>query len=475
MMLRGATRWLFYYSYRRLSRFTHWSERRLTGVGRVVVTATLAFTLFGIDTERSTAYQGFAFLASLLVLSVAFLSVTSMTYRGRFGVTRELPRFATAGQPLEYRVRVRKAGNASGGRSGRAERGLTLYEDLAFAWPTRAELSRAREPGVKRNRIDEFMGFYAWTWLLAERRNGTVESRDLPALPAGGEVAVNVRVTPRRRGTLRFAGVSLARTDPLRLCRAFVRNPLPQSVLVLPRRYRLAPITLAGHRRYQPGGVALASSAGDSEEFFGLRDYQPGDPLQRMHWKSFARLGQPIVKEFQTEFFERHALALDTAPDPAGDADGLAFEEAVSVAASFVHTLDTQECLLDMLFVGEQAHVYTAGRGLLRAEHLLEVLAGVQQHGGVGPAEGGPLDDGRQAGTLQRLEQAVLERRGELSGCILVLCGWDPDRRRLVDALRGAGLQLLVLAVVGEATSIDPVAGVRRVRVGHVQEDLLSL
>ena len=160
----------------------------------------------------------------------------------------------------------------------------------------------------------------------------------------------------------------------------------------------------------------------------------------------------------------RHALALDTAPVHEGDADGLAFEEAVSVAASFVYTLDTQECLLDMLFVGEEAHVYTAGRGLLRAEHLLEVLAGVQR---------------QERDTLQHLERAVLERRGELSGCILVLGAWDEGRRRLVEALRAAGLQLLVLAVVDDAAAIDSAiyaaAGVHRVRVGHVQEDLLSL
>jgi uncharacterized protein (DUF58 family) len=261
--------------------------------------------------------------------------------------------------------------------------------------------------------------------------------------------------------------VSIARTDPLRLCRAFFCARVPQSVLVLPRRYRLAPVTLHGQRRYQPGGVALAASAGDSEEFFGLREYQPGDPLQRMHWKSFARIGQPIVKEFQTEFFERHALALDTAPCDGGEA-GQAFEEAVSVAASFVYSLDTQECLLDLLFVGEEAHIYTAGRGLLRAEHLLEVLAGVRQRGPDALQPGGP-------DVLARLGAAVQERRGEMSSCILVLAGWDEARMRLVESLRRAGLRLLVLAVVGEHTTIDPAWGVRRLRLGRVQQDLLAI
>lgn len=439
-------RTLFYYSYRRFSRFTHWYERRFTGIGRLIMAATLAFGIFGVDTEQTTAYRGFTYLVSLMALALA----ASFMFRGRFAVSRDLPRFATAGETLEYRLRVRNLNKGE-------ERGLTLFEDLDFSWPSREEFAQAREPGVKRNRIDAALGFYLWTWLLAERRNGSVEQREMAAVPPGGEATVSMRMMARRRGVVRFAAVSIARTDPLRLCRAFFRASAPQSVLVLPRRYRLPPITLPGQRRYQPGGVAQAASAGDSEEFFGLRDYQPGDALQRMHWKSFARTGRPIVKEFHSEFFERHALALDTAFTQAGEQ---AFEEAVSVAASFVYTLDTQECLLDMLFVGEEAHVYTAGRGLLRTEHLLEVLAGVRM---------------REGDTLARLQAAVLERRGGLASCILVLAGWDEARRALLESLRRAGLQVLALAAVADDVVIEASQGVRRVRLGHVQQDLLAL
>ena len=175
-----------------------------------------------------------------------------------------------------------------------------------------------------------------------------------------------------------------------------------------------------------------------------------------MHWKSFARIGKPIVKEFHSEYFERHALALDTALGEGGEQ---AFEAAVSVAASLVYTLDTQECLLDMLFVGEQAHVYTAGRGMLRSEHLLEVLAGLHHSDGDSPA---------------RLEAAVLARGGGLASCILVLAGWDEGRLKLLRALRQAGLQVLALAVVADDTVIDPALGVRRLRIGSVQQDLLA-
>lgn len=436
----------FYYSYRRFSRFAHWYDRRFTGAGRLVLGALIAFGIFGVDTERTTAYRGFTYLAALMLLAILW----SVIYRGRFAVTRDLPRFATAGEVLEYRVRV-------GNRSRRDERGLTLFEDLDFAWPTREEFRNAREPGARRNRIDEAMGYYLWTWMLAERRNGAVPHRDMDTVPAGGEAAVTMRLTPRRRGLVRFAGVSIGRPDPLRLCRAFVRAVVPQSVLVLPRRYRLPPIDLPGQRRYQPGGVALSATAGDSEEFFGLRDYRPGDPLQHVHWRSFARIGKPVVKEFQSEFFERHALALDTAPGAAGETG---FEEAVSVAASFVYTLDTQECLLDLLFVGDETHSYTAGRGLLRTEHLLEVLAAVRSGG---------------ADALDRLERTLLERRRDVSSCILVLSGWDEARERLLNSLRRAGLLVLAYAIVAEDARINSSAGVRALRVGQVQQDLFAL
>ncbi len=138
---------------------------------------------------------------------------------------------------------------------------------------------------------------------------------------------MKLALEPRRRGRIELAGVTLARTDPLRLVKGLVRADVPAHVTVLPRRCRLPKVALPGARRYQQGGVTLATSIGDSEEFVGLRDYRPGDPLQRVHWRSFARTGRPIVREHQDEFFERHALALHTSTERGEDA---AFEEAIA-------------------------------------------------------------------------------------------------------------------------------------------------
>ena len=258
-----------------------------------------------------------------------------------------------------------------------------------------------------------------------------------------------------RRGTLRLEGATVARADPLGLIRSLARVALPDRVVVLPRRYSLPRLTLPGARRYQYGGVTLASSVGESEEFMSLRDYRPVDPLQRIHWKSYARSGKPVVKEYQDEFFERHALVLDTFTDR----DDAVFEEAVSLAASFACTLDTQESLLDLMFVGAESYCYTAGRGQMQPESLLEILAGVRACGGR---------------AFRRLHDAVLARRAALSGCFLILLAWDEARQALVRALQQSGLPLKVLLVSERDIEAAP-AWLCVLVPGKIQEGLARL
>ena len=78
----------------------------------------------------------------------------------------------------------------------------------------------------------------------------------------------------------------------------------------------------------------------DTPRITGLRDYQPGDPLRLIHWPTWARTGKPVVKELEDTFFPRHGLILDTFPAIGDDA---LFEDAVSVAASFVVAVDARD------------------------------------------------------------------------------------------------------------------------------------
>ena len=431
--------WLSFRLYRLVSWLRHAIPRRFTPAGLLALSVLIASGLVGLDMDQTMAFQGFALLLCLVSVAMA----ASVFYRARFTAERWLPRFGTVGQPLSYVVRVRS-------QSGSRLDHLEVLEELADPRPTLPEYAAAQKEETRRR------GFSLKPTASPplDFRQALTRPSALPALPARGQAEVRVEVMPLKRGPLRFVGLTVARPDPFGWFRGFVHVPLPQTVLILPRRYPLPDIPLPGARQYQLDGVALASAIGESEEFVSLRDYRPGDPKRRIHWRSWARLGRPIVKEYEDEFLVRHALILDTFARPGRAA---ALEEAVSIAASFACTVNTQESLLDLMFIGLQAVCVTSGRGVGQVELTLQTLAAVT------PCRSQPFSS---------LTTLVLKHAEAVCGCVVVLLEWDEPRQDLIRRLRAQEVELLVLVVVGpgQAEEILAKAGTDRPEHFHVLE-----
>lgn len=464
--------------YRRSSGLKYWFIRRFTKAGLLVLALSCTLVGLGADTNLALAYQIATLLGAALLISFAW----AFGKRPLFKVERVLPRFGTAGSPLQYRVRITNP-------TRDPQTALTIMEDLGDPRPTREQFLNNPEPGEqKRNLFDRTFSFYRWMWLMEQNRLATVAEQPMPTLPAGGATDLTLELIPHKRGILRFEGLTVAFPDPFGFFRSFRRLPLRQSMLILPKRYYIPQLAMPGSMQYQEGGVALASSVGQSDEFVALRDYRRGDPLRHIHWKSVSKTGRLIVKEFQDEFFVRHALILDTFADsPIPTADGktilqipgitvkklsttkypspAVFEEAVSIAASFACTVRTQESLLDLMFVGPQAFCFTIGRGVGHTEQMLEILASVQ------PCTSKPFSD---------LENLVTQRLGEVSGAICIFIAWDEQRREFVKQIQSLGIPLLVL-VVTEPNSRDLDAGgltpdiFKQIEVGKAAETLATL
>ena len=430
---------------RRTWALNRWLRQRFTVAGLLVISAGWSGAIIGVDTERSMSYQAFTLLLAALAVSLPF----AWLFRPGLVIERDLPRLATAGTRLAYRIVVRND-------SAAVQRGLIVRDNLADPRPSYAQFKSAVDADWKLMRRPTL--FDIWRRLIAANGSAAIGEVEFGMLPPGQAIELASAFTPKRRGVLHFDRLTLARPDPFNLIRANADYSAPARLLVLPQCFALPQLMMPGARRYQHGGVALATSVGDSEEFVSLRDYRPGDPLQRMHWKSFARLGYPVVKEYQDEFFERHALVLDTFAGGGGDD---AFEDAVAVAASFVATVDTRECLLDLMFVGNEAYCFTAGRGQMQALQLLEVLAVVTR---------------QAAGGFSALADSVLASRSVLSSVILVLLAWDDARRDLVSRLQAGGLQVLALVVSeapGEVAGRAPWLVV--LESGKIQQSLSAL
>jgi uncharacterized protein (DUF58 family) len=424
---------LLYRSYRQFTGLAYRLSRRLTKPGKFVLACLIVAAAFGLDTNQTTTYQAFTFLAVLMLVSLIWAAVTRRA-RG-ITVERHLPRFGTVGNPVRYTVTLRND-------SARRQPDLTLLETLEDPRPTFAEFQSYRD----------WCGFNSWTKSLARRRPAVIEEQAAPDIPARSSVDAPIEFTPTRRGRIHFTGMTLARPDVFGLVRNHRHLPLPQSLVILPKRYRLPRIDLPGTREYQPAGVALAAAVGQSDEFIALRDYRPGDPVRHIHWSSVAKTDRLIVREHEDEFFVRHALILDTFGD-----DEAIFEEAVSVAASFVCTVQTQESLLDLLFVGASAYCFTAGRGVGHVDQMLEVLAGVV------PASGQEFP---------ALESLVLRHATRVSGCVCVFVKWDAARQRLIDGLRGMNIPVRVCVVTNDAVDADDV---HVLRPGKIAEALARL
>ncbi|MCG6917420.1 MAG: DUF58 domain-containing protein [Deltaproteobacteria bacterium] len=451
MLLKRFVYGIFRHSYY-LSR---WYRRRFTKGGLLVAAGLAISAIVGLDTNLTMAYQAFTFLLALLLISM----VWSLFFRNSYTARRILPRFGTVGETLPYRLVVQN-------KSGKKQSDLYIFDNGDDPRPNFREFLSIDEPKEEdRNLFDRIIGYHRWLWLLSKNDGGISAERSLATLGPNSEGEVQAEVVPGQRGYLHLRSLSIARPDPLGLFKSFVTLPAEQSVLILPKRYSLPPFNIPGNRRYQPGGVALTYSVGDSQEFVSMRDYRPGDPLRRIHWRSWAKTGRPVVREYQEEFFVRHGLILDTFQKTERSEK---FEEAVSLASSFACAVQTQESLLDLMFVGPEAYCFTAGRGLALTDRMLEILASVR-----------PCMDKE----FDSLPPIVFERSSLLSGCICIFLSWDDERQQFISNLLELGIPTLVLVIraAGDSVPLDPgpMGGMEErflsLEVGRIEEGLAKL
>src|SRR5260370_18530755 len=126
---------------------------------------------------------------------------------------------------------------------------------------------------------------------------GSVGGTDLSAaagrVPKDGWSESRV-LGPLHRGPVGVRGLAVETGDPLGFFTHRGKGSDSELTLVLPRFKALAD---RPHARDLEASVAAPRSA-SAPEMFGVREYRPGDPLRRIHWRSSARHGELIVREF---------------------------------------------------------------------------------------------------------------------------------------------------------------------------------
>lgn len=189
----------------------------------------------------------------------------------------------------------------------------------------------------------------------------------VPLLRPGHTVSQPLEIPSLRRGIVPVGPATTVRSDPLGLLRREHAFDDVHEVFVHPRTAAL-PSTSAGLIRDLEGSPTRRLVDADMS-FHAIREYTPGDSRRHIHWKSTAKTGRLMVRQYEETRRSRMAVVLGVAENEYLDEDE--FELAVSSAASLGLRAVRDARDLDIVVGSEIPRVV---RGRLRAiRHLSTV------------------------------------------------------------------------------------------------------
>lgn len=218
---------------------------------------------------------------------------------------------------------------------------------------------------------------YTKLWLEVE------DPTDMPArparvvvtLPAKGQRSWKMSVPCARRGIFSIGPLKVSSGDPFGLFRFTRKFGVKSSLLVYPLPEAL-PYFWAPPSQLSGEGTVRRRTHYVTPNAAGIREYQPGDSYNRIHWRSTARLGRPMVKTFEMDPSSEIWLLLDLHQDvQVGVGDDSTEEYAVRIATSLANLFLQANRMLGMSAFGREPVLLDPARGPHQYSRVLEALA----------------------------------------------------------------------------------------------------
>ena len=286
----------------------------------------------------------------------------------------------------------------------------------------------------------------------------------VPLLRPSHTVSQSLTIPAPHRGIIVVGPATTVRTDPIGLLRREHAWDDRHELFVHPRTV-VVPSTSAGLVRDLEGNPTRQLVDADMS-FHAIREYVPGDSRRQIHWKSTAKTGRLMVRQFEESRRSRLAVVLSLAADEYASDDE--FELGVSAAASLGVQAIRDGRDLDVVTGAEVPEVV---RGRMRAIHTL--------------ASSSPrvlLDEFSAVESLEHTMpiEEVCRLTGEASAglsIVFVVCGSKVGLQRLRQAALALPMDAAVVGVICDERAqprLQPIGGLTVMTIGLI-DDLAGL
>jgi uncharacterized protein (DUF58 family) len=258
-------------------------------------------------------------------------------------------------------------------------------------------------------------------------------SRHLLRLAKDSSYTFTYKVAGPRGGYV-FETVRATINDPFRVTSRKVELKAQGQLFVFPPVMRLRHVAIHPRRTRVYAGMIPARAGGTGTEFFGVREYHPGDPTRAINWRASAHHAEADVlyaNEFQQERVADVGMVLDGRLRTNEFAHGHSlFEYSVQAAAALADALLAQGNRVGMLVYASFLRWTIPGYGKIQREKILHSLAHAKPGGSEVFAD------------LEHLPTRLFPPESQI---IMISPLHEDDLRPLVQ-LRAQGYQVLVIS-----------------------------
>ncbi|MFC0682499.1 DUF58 domain-containing protein [Lysobacter korlensis] len=282
----------------------------------------------------------------------------------------------------------------------------------------------------------------------------------VPGIPAGGAHEAEFGVPTARRGVLALGPARTVRADPVGMVRRELELTETTELFVHPRTIAIPSASLGVVRDLE--GTPTRDLTSSDVSFHSLREYVPGDERRHIHWRSTAKTGTYMVRQFEET--RRSHLVVGLSLATADYASEEEFELAVSVAASLgIRAIRDGRSL--SVVVGERTPAFAKRKvfevrslSTLSRSRLLDDFAGLQ----------------REESSLHIPDVArVTAAKVPAISVAMLVCGSGATAAQLRGAANQFPLGVEVTAVVCDATAVPGykrLAGLTVFTVGYLED-----